>query len=165
MITKATLRYIRISPRKVRPVIALIKGKKAEDAISALYGIKKRASSLLIDVIESAMSNARRMQGVDVSSLYVSNLIANGGPQMKRFRAGSMGRASTIRKRTSHITVELDTKTPDVRQAAQQAPAAEARKAGKVKVAAPAKAREPRAVKKPRAKEPAKSEHGKKGKE
>ena len=108
MISKATLRYMRISPRKVRPVIALVKGKRAEDAISILHSVKKRASALLIDVINSAMANAERKGAGEASKLYISNLIACGGPQLKRFRAGSMGRASTIRKRTSHITVELD---------------------------------------------------------
>ena len=108
MIAKATLRYVRISPRKVRPVIPLVKGKRAQDAIAVLYSVKKRASQYLIDLIESAMANAKRLPGIDVANLFVSNIIANGGPQMKRFRAASMGRASTIRKRTSHITVELD---------------------------------------------------------
>ena len=111
MITRAVLRYVRISPRKVRPVIALVKGKSPEEAISILFSVKKKASQYLIDLLKSAMANARRIQGIDVTDLYISNLIANGGPQMKRFRAASMGRASTIRKRTSHITVELDHRT------------------------------------------------------
>ncbi len=108
MIAKATLRYVRISPRKVRPVIPLVKGKRAQDAIAILYSVKKKASQYLIDLIESAMANSKRLPGIDVANLFVSNIIANGGPQMKRFRAASMGRAGTIRKRTSHITVELD---------------------------------------------------------
>jgi large subunit ribosomal protein L22 len=108
MIAKATLRYIRISPRKVRQVIPLIKGKRAEVAVSMLFSIKKRASEYLIDLIESALANAKRVQGVDSANLFISRLVANGGPQLKRFRAGSMGRAGMIRKRTSHVTVELD---------------------------------------------------------
>lgn len=161
MIAKATLRYIRISPRKVRPVIALIKGKKAEDAIATLFSVKKKASALLIDVISSALSNAKRMPGVDVSELYVSNLIANGGPQLKRFRAASMGRAGEIRKRTSHITVELDT----IANKAGASKTAAAVENKNVKTAVKGKSKEAHVAKKAKVKEPAKAEHTKKGKE
>lgn len=124
MIAKATLRYIRISPRKVRQVIPLVKGKKAEEAVAMLFSVKKKASEYLIDLIESALANARRIQGVDSTNLVISRLVADGGPQLKRFRAASMGRAGMIRKRTSHITVELD-------EVAQEAAPAEAQ-AGRV---------------------------------
>ena len=108
MITRAVLRYVRITPRKFRLIIPLVKGKRPEEAIAILTGVKKGASKYGIDVISSAINNAKRMQGVDLSELYISNLVANGGPMLKRFRAASMGRASMIKKRTSHITVELD---------------------------------------------------------
>jgi large subunit ribosomal protein L22 len=108
MITRAVLRYVRITPRKFRLIIPLVKGKGPEEAIAILTGVKKGASKYGIDVISSAINNAKRMQGVDMSDLYISNFVANGGPMLKRFRAGSMGRASMIKKRTSHITVELD---------------------------------------------------------
>lgn len=108
MITRAVLRYVRITPRKFRQIIPLVKGKNPEDAISILMSVKKGASKYGIDVISSAINNVKRMQGVEVSDLYISNLIANGGPMLKRFKAASMGRASLIKKRTSHITVELD---------------------------------------------------------
>ena len=108
MITRAVLRYVRITPRKFRLVIPLVKGKRAEEAIGILSSVKKNASKYAIDVISSAINNTKRMQGVDVADLYISNLIANGGPMLKRFRAASMGRAGMIKKRTSHITVELD---------------------------------------------------------
>jgi len=111
MVTRAVLRYVRISPRKVRPVIPLVKGKNPKEAIAILFSVKKKASLYLIDLLNSAIANAKRIQGIDIDNLYISNLIASGGPQMKRFRAASMGRASTIRKRTSHITVELDQRT------------------------------------------------------
>lgn len=108
MVTRAVLRYVRITPRKFRQIIPLVKGKTPEDAIAILMGVKKGASKYGIDLISSAMSNAKRMQGVELSDLYISNLVASGGPMLKRFRAASMGRASLIKKRTSHITVELD---------------------------------------------------------
>jgi large subunit ribosomal protein L22 len=108
MITRAVLRYVRITPRKFRQIIPLVKGKRPEEAIAILTGVKKGASKYGIDVINSAINNVKRKQGVDTSELYISNFIANGGPMLKRFRAASMGRASMIKKRTSHITVELD---------------------------------------------------------
>lgn len=165
MISKATLRYIRISPRKVRPVIALVKGKKAEDAVAILYSVKKKASGILIEAINSAIANAKRIPGMDASSLYISSLIANGGPQLKRFRAASMGRATTIRKRTSHITVELDSnieKAPALQGAA--APAG-SKKIKNTRVSVKGNSKEGQAIKKPKAKESTKTEHGKKGKE
>lgn len=110
MVTRAVLRYIRITPRKFRQIIPLVKGRNAEEAIAVLASVKKGASKYAIDLLKSAVANARRMQGVDVSNLYISKLIANGGPMLKRYRAASMGRASPIKKRTSHITVELDEK-------------------------------------------------------
>lgn len=108
MIARAVLRYIRITPRKFRQIIPLVKGRNPEEAIAILYSVKKGASKYAIDLLKSAIANAKRKQGVEVSNLYISNLIASGGPMLKRFRAASMGRASMIKKRTSHITVELD---------------------------------------------------------
>ncbi len=165
MISKATLRYVRISPRKVRPVIALIKGKKAQDAIATLMSVKKKASTLLIDVISSALANAKRIPGVESSSLYISSLIANGGPQLKRFRAASMGRASTIRKRTSHITVELDTFTAKTAESVDSSLSAEGTKKKSGKSSEKIGNKEKRGVKKSSVKESTKSEHSKKGKE
>ena len=157
MISTATLRYMRISPRKVRPVIALVKGKKADDAISTLYSVKKKASALLIDVISSAVANARRIPGMNASNLYVSSLIANGGPQLKRFRAASMGRASSIRKRTSHITVVLDA-VPEQAPMVQGGVAATVdNKAKSRKTHVKVNPKDDRAAKKPKAKEPTKS--------
>lgn len=109
MIAKAQARYIRITPRKFRQIIPIVKGKNPETAISILMNVNKRASIYAIELLKSAIANAKRArQGIDVSTLYVSRMIADGGPMLKRFRAASMGRASMIKKRTSHITIELD---------------------------------------------------------
>ena len=102
------MRYIRITPRKFRQIIPLVKGKNPEDAIAILMGTKKKASVLAIDLISAAIANAKRIQGLNVDTLFISRMVANCGPSLKRFRAGSMGRASMIKKRTSHIIVELD---------------------------------------------------------
>ncbi len=165
MISTATLRYIRISPRKVRPVIALVKGKKAYDAVAVLQNVKKKASALLIDVINSAIANAERKGVADSSELYVLNIIANGGPQLKRFRAGSMGRASTIRKRTSHITVELDVRTMSVPESAGAIADIAGKKIKKVKASDKVHAKDEHSAAKHKTKESSKIDHSKKGKE
>ena len=108
MITRAETRYIRLTPRKFRQIIPLVMGKNPEDAILILMTVKKKASLYAIELLKSAIANAKRKQGVDPDSLCITRMIANCGPQLKRFRAGSMGRAGMIRKRTSHIIVELD---------------------------------------------------------
>lgn len=108
MITRAIARYVRISPTKVRPVILLIKGRSVNEAINILANVHKGASIHLIRLIKSAISNTKKIAHLKVSELYISKLIADEGPMMKRFKAQAMGRATTIRKRTSHISLELD---------------------------------------------------------
>ncbi len=124
MISKAILRYIRITPRKFRLVVPLIKGKSPEEAIAILMTVKRGASKYAIDLLNSAIANAKRKeQGLDVSTLYISKMTADCGPTLKRFRAGSMGRASTIRKRMSHLTVELDRRNVERRKPHEQSAA------------------------------------------
>jgi len=109
MISKAILRYVRISPRKFRQVIPLIKGKNAEEAVAIISVVKKKASLYAIELLKSAIANAKvKVPGIDTSTLYISKMVADPGPMLKRFRAASMGRASSIHKHTSHLTVELD---------------------------------------------------------
>lgn len=136
MVSKAVLRYVRLSPRKFRLIVPLVKGKRAEEAIAILTGVKKRASEYGIALLKSAIANARvKVQGIDTSKLYISKLIADPGPMLKRFRAASMGRAGSIHKHTSHLTIELDEmKTEDV-HAAHHEGKAEAAKEPKVKKA------------------------------
>jgi large subunit ribosomal protein L22 len=136
MITRAIGRYLRITPRKFRQIIPLVKGKNPEDAIAILMNVNKKASVYAIELLKSAVANAKRMDGVDVSSLYISRMFADCGPQLKRYRAASMGRASQIRKRTSHITIELDALK------AAQAPAAASEKEQGVKAQTKVKAKE-----------------------
>ena len=115
MISKATLRYLRVTPRKFRLIVPLVKGKNAEEAVAILVNVKKGAAKYAIDLINSALANAKRkQQGIDLSTVYISNLIVNHGPMLKRYRAASMGRASPIHKHTSHVTVELsEAKKPE----------------------------------------------------
>ncbi len=109
MIAKAEARYIRISPTKVRPVIEVIKGSRVKAAESRLNLIHKRGAFCLAKVLKSAVANAK-VKGHEPDALYISKVVANPGPTLKRFRAASFGRASGIKKRTSHILIELDTR-------------------------------------------------------
>ena len=130
MITKAVARYIRITPRKFRQIIPLVKGKNPEEAIAILTNVNKRASEYAIELLKSAVANAKRVrQDVEPERLYISRIFADCGPTLKRFRAASMGRASMVRKRTSHITVELDEHKQPKTDPSPKAKKAEARAA------------------------------------
>ena len=107
MVARAEAKYIRISPFKVRPVISLIKGAKVNQAMVVLGMTKKRGAFYLAKVLKSAISNAKN-KGYEADGLFIARVVANPGPMLKRYRAASFGRATTIRKRTSHILVELD---------------------------------------------------------
>ena len=115
MIAKAEARYIRISPTKVRPVIDLIKGNSLVAAEAKLAMMHKKGAYCLIKVLKSAAANAQ-VKGHSQEDLYVSKVVANPGPVLKRHRAASFGRATSIRKRTSHILVELDTRQKIVKE-------------------------------------------------
>ena len=108
MVTRAEAKYIRISPTKVRPVMRLIKGALAVEAVGKLELINKKGAYYLRKVLKSAMANAKN-KGYEEGKLFISKVVANCGPALKRYRAASFGRASMIRKRTSHILIELDT--------------------------------------------------------
>ena len=108
MISKASVDFIRISPRKVRYVIDMIRAKPVDQAQAILNGSPRRASGIVRKLLNQAVDAAVKNSNVNASNLFVSLVIADGGSTMKRFRAASMGRASVIRKRTSHIHLELD---------------------------------------------------------
>ena len=104
---KATAKFVRIAPRKARLVADEVRGKSLGDAVSALQFTNKRAAGILGDVIKSAAANAEHNDDADVDSLFVREVRVDEGPTIKRYRARAMGRATQIRKRTSHITVTL----------------------------------------------------------
>ena len=105
---RAVARYIRISSRKVKIVIDLIRGKKVDEALAILMYTPKSAAPVVEKLLRSAIANAENNLGMDHESLYVAEVYANQGPTLKRYWARSHGRADTILKRTSHITVVLD---------------------------------------------------------
>ena len=117
METRAVLKYARVSPRKVRRVVDLIRGRKAGEAMLALKFMPYKAATTVSKVLKSAMANAEDIMsrdkadaGIEVEDMIISQALVDNGPIMKRMRARAMGRANTIRKRSSHITLYLSGK-------------------------------------------------------
>jgi large subunit ribosomal protein L22 len=111
MESKAILKYIRISPRKVRLVADLVRGKRVEEALSILEYSLKGASLPVEKTIRSALANLMNKEEakkLDTDSIVISSIVVNEGPVAKRFRPRAMGRATRILKRTSHLTVTLE---------------------------------------------------------
>ena len=102
---KAMARTVRVSPRKTRLVLDLIRGKNVADAIAILKFTPYKASCIIEGVLNSAIANAVNNFGLEKANLVVSEAFANEGPTLKRFRPRAKGSASPINKRTAHITV------------------------------------------------------------
>ena len=120
----ARVKHIRVTPQKARRVVALIKGKQAEEALAILKFAPQSASEPIYKLVASAMANARvtadkTSEFLDDQDLYVKNAYVDEGSTLKRFRPRAQGRAFQIKKRTSHITVVLG--TPEVADAAPAA--------------------------------------------
>ncbi|GGD61317.1 50S ribosomal protein L22 [Microbacterium murale] len=118
----ARVRHIRVTPQKARRVVALIKGKQAQEALAILKFAAQSASEPIYKLVASAMANAqvkadRDGEYLDEQDLYVVNAYVDEGTTLKRFRPRAQGRAFQIKKRTSHITVVLS--TPEVATAAE----------------------------------------------
>ena len=105
---RATAKYVRIAPRKVKIVVDLIRGKSVKEAEAILLYTPKAATEPVMKVLKSAVANAENNLEMNKDELYVAEVYANQGPTLMRFRPRAQGRASRIRKRTSHITVVLD---------------------------------------------------------
>lgn len=105
MEAKAVEKFIRISPRKLRYVADIVKNKSVEEAVGILTFTPKKAASIIKKAVESAAANAAENHEMDEDSLMVSKIYVNEGPILKRFRPRARGRATRIRKRTSHLTV------------------------------------------------------------
>lgn len=106
---KAFLKNYRQSPRKVRLIADLVRGKEVTKALDTLKFINKRASEPFTKLIQSAIANARS-QGIDTQKLIIKSVAVNKGTVLKRFMPRARGSASRINKRSSHLSVELDTK-------------------------------------------------------
>lgn len=107
MQTRAIVRYARVTPRKARRVVDLIRGRKAGDALVSLRFMPYRAARDVEKLLKSAMSNAQQKNVTDPESLKIQKAFVDQGPIMKRMMPRAMGRANVIKKRTSHITLYL----------------------------------------------------------
>jgi large subunit ribosomal protein L22 len=108
MQVQASLKFARITPRKMRLAGNLCKGFPVEKAHNQWSCSPKRGSRLMVTLLKSAVANAREKGGVDIDNLFVKNVLVDDGPIMKRFMPRSMGRAYKILKKMSHITLILD---------------------------------------------------------
>lgn len=109
MIVKAEGKFLRISPTKVRQVIDLLRHKDVLEAKGVLALLNKRPKEYLIKILNSAVANAK-VKGFNPEQLYISRIICDVGPVWKRYKAAAFGRAAPIKRRTSHIRIELDMK-------------------------------------------------------
>lgn len=110
MEARAIARYVRMSPRKVRRVMYLVRGKDVTDALATLKFVPNRAARAISKVIQSAAANAENLFGAQPRELRIKACWVDPGPVMKRIQPRAMGRAYPILKRTSHITVIVEEK-------------------------------------------------------
>ncbi|MDH7577520.1 MAG: 50S ribosomal protein L22 [Bacillota bacterium] len=108
MEARAVARYIWISPRKVRQVVDLVRGKNVAEALAILRFTPKKAARPVAKVVRSALANAEHNYNLDPDALYIKKICVDEGPVFKRYRPRARGRADLRRRRTSHITVVVD---------------------------------------------------------
>ena len=156
---RATARYVRMTPMKVRRVVDLIRGMEAREALSVLQFAPQAASEPVAKVLASAVANAEHNQQLDADTLVVSVAYVDEGPTLKRFRPRAQGRAFRINKRTSHITIEVESVATAPAKAAKaaKAPAKAAKAPAKATKDAPAKKASAKAAKATKAAKAAKA--------
>ena len=103
----AQVSYVRISPRKMRLIVDVVRGKPVEEAIDLLYFTRKSGAREVRKLLQSAVANGEQRVGLKTEAFYIHRITVGPGPTLKRFRSRSMGRANQIKKRTSHVKVEL----------------------------------------------------------
>lgn len=108
MKVSAHLRYLNISPRKVRVVVDALRGLKAEDALNKLRFIQKRAAYPITKLVKSAIANAEHNLSLNRSTLKIEKFTVDGGPILKRFRPKALGKVAPIQRKTSHVTIILE---------------------------------------------------------
>ena len=119
MESTAKLRYLRITPRKVRVVADLIRGKNVSQALAQLAFVEKRAAEPVAKLLRSAVANAEQAskdKSLDVDSLRVKELMVDQGPSLRRYMPRAMGRAFKILKKTSHISLTISDEKPSKRR-------------------------------------------------
>ncbi len=105
MNAKAVVRHVGMSPRKMRVIANLVRGKRVEEAMSLLKLMPKKGAVIIRKLLISAVANAEQQGEVDVDTLLIKDCSIDNGPILKRWMPRSMGRANRIQKRTSHVTV------------------------------------------------------------
>jgi large subunit ribosomal protein L22 len=153
----AVARFVRVSPTKARRVINLVRGRSVSDALDILRWAPQAASEPVAKVIASAAANAQNNDGLDPATLVVATVYADEGPTAKRIRPRAQGRAFRIRRRTSHITVIVESRPAKDQRSAKST---RARRAEASKAAAKAPAKQA-ATKAPAKKAPAKKAEAK----
>ena len=108
MEVRAIAKYIRVSPQKVRLVVDLVRGKEVGAAANVLSLTRKKTAATVLKLLKSAVANAKMNPVIDENILYIKKIFVDQGPALKRWRARAQGKAASIKKRTSHITVILD---------------------------------------------------------
>jgi large subunit ribosomal protein L22 len=134
----AVARFVRVSPTKARRVIDLVRGRTVADALDILRWAPQAASEPVAKVIASAAANAQNNNGLDPATLVVATVYADGGPTAKRIRPRAQGRAFRIRRRTSHITVIVESRPSKDQHSAKSSRARRA-EGSKAAAKAPAK--------------------------
>lgn len=112
MEARAIEKYILVSPRKARLVIDMIRGKKAQEALSLLKFVPNAAAQPVYKAVRSAMANAENNYYLSPDDLYIKTITADDGPRLRRFRPRAHGRVGRIQKRMSHITVVVEDRQP-----------------------------------------------------
>ena len=110
MEASAKLKYARLSPQKTRLVVDMVRGKDVQDALNVLKFSPQRPADVVAKLVRSAIANAEQKGVADIDRLFVKAVYVDQGPALKRFMPRAQGRATRIRKPTSHITVVLDEK-------------------------------------------------------
>ncbi|WP_067543723.1 50S ribosomal protein L22 [Nocardia crassostreae] len=105
---RATAKHVRVTPMKARRVVDMVRGKRVEDALNILRFAPQAASEPVAKVVASAAANAENNLGLNPATLVISTAFVDEGATMKRFQPRAQGRAFRIRKRTSHITIEVE---------------------------------------------------------
>ncbi len=107
MEVQATSKFVRMSPLKIRDVARVIRGKSAEEAMNLLRFIPRKSARLLAKTLKSAMANAENNNNLSADSLFISRILVDEGPAIKRFKPAARGSAHPFKKRTTHINIVL----------------------------------------------------------
>ena len=108
MEVRASLKFTRIAPRKMRLVVDLVRGKDVNEAVQILSFTNKKSAPVLKKLLQSAIANADQKKTIDIDTLFVKHISVDQGPTLKRYMPRAMGRASEIKKKTSHVNLVLE---------------------------------------------------------